>query len=53
MNLTDIINRNMELDPWEEGERIPWDDPVFSRRILQEHLTQEHDAASRRKAKIK
>ncbi len=53
LTLTDIINRNMELNPWEEGERIPWDDPVFSRRILQEHLTQEHDAASRRKAKIK
>ena len=53
MNLTDIINRNMELEPWQEGERIPWDDVVFSRRILQEHLTQEHDAASRRKAEIK
>ena len=53
MNLTDIINRNMDLEPWQEGERIPWDDAAFSRRILQEHLTQEHDAASRRKAEIK
>ncbi len=53
MNLTDILNRNMELNPWQEGERIPWDDAAFSRRILQEHLTQEHDAASRRKTKIK
>jgi SAM-dependent methyltransferase len=53
MNLQDILNRNMDLHPWEEGERIPWDDPAFSRRILREHLTQEHDAASRRKAKIK
>ncbi len=53
MNLTDIINRNMDLAPWTEGEKIPWDDPAFSHRILQEHLTQEHDAASRRKTKIK
>ncbi len=53
MKLKDILNRNMDLKPWEEGERIPWDDPAFSRRILREHLTQEHDAASRRTAKIK
>jgi SAM-dependent methyltransferase len=53
MNLTDLLQRNMEPAPWAEGERIPWDDPLFSRRILKEHLAQEHDAASRRKAKIK
>jgi SAM-dependent methyltransferase len=53
MDLKNIINRNMHLKPWQEGERIPWDDPAFSRRILQEHLTQEHDAASRRATKIK
>jgi SAM-dependent methyltransferase len=53
MNLNDILQRNMDLQPWVEGERIPWDDPAFSQRILREHLTQEHDAASRRKAKIK
>jgi len=53
MNLTDIINRDMDLQPWAEGERIPWDDRAFSRRILREHLTQEHDAASRRMTRIK
>ena len=53
MNLNDIIHRNMDLQPWVEGERIPWDDPAFSQRILKEHLTQKHDAASRRKGKIK
>ncbi len=53
MYLKDILNRNMDLKPWDEGERIPWDDPAFSQRILQEHLTQEHDAASRRATKIK
>lgn len=28
--------------------KIPWDDPDFSRRMLREHLAQDHDAASRR-----
>jgi SAM-dependent methyltransferase len=53
MNLQDILQRNMDLQPWVEGERIPWDDPAFSLRILKEHLTQEHDAASRPNIKIK
>lgn len=39
--------------PWAEGEKIPWNDPGFSRRMLQEHLSQKHDAASRRTGKIK
>jgi SAM-dependent methyltransferase len=53
MNLREIVTRNQDLQPWVEGERIPWDDPAFSQRILREHLTQDHDAASRRKVKIK
>jgi len=53
MNLTAVLHRNMDPRPWEEGERIPWDDPAFSRRILREHLSQAHDAASRRKTLIK
>lgn len=53
MNLHDIIQRNMYLKPWVEGERIPWDDPAFSERILKEHLAQGHDAASRPNIKIK
>lgn len=28
--------------------KIPWHDPEFSRRMLREHLAQDHDAASRR-----
>jgi SAM-dependent methyltransferase len=34
--------------PWAEGVKIPWDEPGFSRRMLNVHLSQEHDAASRR-----
>ncbi|KKL17403.1 hypothetical protein LCGC14_2485910 [marine sediment metagenome] len=33
---------------WRGDYKIPWDDPDFSRRMLVEHLTQEHDLASRR-----
>jgi SAM-dependent methyltransferase len=48
LTLLDIVQRSMEPKPWAEGEKIPWNDPDFSRRMLAEHLSQEHDAASRR-----
>ena len=48
MKLLDIIHRHSIPKPWAEGEKIPWDDPDFSKRMLNEHLSQAHDAASRR-----
>ena len=48
MKLKDIVNRSEKPIPWTEGEKIPWDEPAFSERMLREHLSQEHDAASRR-----
>ena len=48
MKLKDLINRTEKPIPWTEGEKIPWDEPEFSRRMLREHLSQDHDAASRR-----
>ena len=48
MNLFDIIHRTPAPAPWAEGDKIPWHDPDFSRRMLREHLSQAHDAASRR-----
>ncbi len=48
MNLLDIVDRKIPPDPWVEGEKIPWHDPDFSARMLPEHLSQEHNAASRR-----
>lgn len=33
---------------WAGRYKIPWDDPEFSRRMLREHLSQDHDLASRR-----
>jgi SAM-dependent methyltransferase len=48
LKLLDIIHRQSVPEPWAEGEKIPWNDPDFSRRMLDEHLSQAHDAASRR-----
>ncbi|HOI74393.1 MAG TPA: class I SAM-dependent methyltransferase [Syntrophales bacterium] len=48
MNLKTIIDRTIPPLSWAEGENIPWNDPDFSRRMLAEHLSQEHNLASRR-----
>ena len=48
MKLPDLVGREPAPDPWTEGEKIPWHEPEFSRRMLDEHLSQHHDAASRR-----
>lgn len=42
---TNIVKRTQDSDTW---RKIPWNDPDFSRRMLKEHLSQAHDAASRR-----
>lgn len=52
MNLVDLVRRTPAPEPWAEGDNIPWHDPGFSARMLQEHLSQAHDAASRRLATI-
>ena len=48
MKIADIVNRIVPPQPWAEGEKIPWDEPGFSERMLKEHLSQDHNAASRR-----
>lgn len=52
MHLLDIVRRPSIPVPWQEGDNIPWNDPAFSRRMLAEHLSQEHDLASRKRPKI-
>lgn len=52
MNLIDFIHRSPSPAPWGEGDNIPWNEPAFSERMLKEHLSQAHDAASRRTEKI-
>ena len=48
MNLIDIVKRKTLPEPWSEGEKIPWNEPEFSKRMLKYHLDQDHDLASRR-----
>ena len=48
MNITDIINRIQPAIPWDHEAPIPWSDPEFSARMLKNHLSQDHDWASRR-----
>jgi len=52
LDLMEIIQRSARPKPWAEGEKIPWNDPEFSLRMLREHLSQEHDWASRRAVTI-
>lgn len=48
MQRMDILARTDNPLPRSEDGKIPWNDPAFSRRMLREHLDQEHDAASLR-----
>ncbi|HEX2864622.1 MAG TPA: methyltransferase domain-containing protein [Deinococcales bacterium] len=48
MTLLDVVGRDPRPAPWAEGDNIPWNDPEFSERMLAEHLSQDHDKASRR-----
>jgi len=50
--IVDIVNRAPQPAPWSEGDNIPWNAPDFSERMLAEHLSQEHDLASRKSATI-
>jgi SAM-dependent methyltransferase len=51
VKLIDLIQRG-SASPWVEGDNIPWDEPEFSERMLKEHLSQNHDAASRKSETI-
>jgi SAM-dependent methyltransferase len=44
----DAILQRRPLAAWSSTGKIPWDEPGFSRRMLREHLSQAHDAASRK-----
>jgi SAM-dependent methyltransferase len=47
--LSDIIEYRISEDHlWDGRYKIPWDEPGFSARMLREHLSQEHDMASRK-----
>ncbi len=42
-----IYQRPEQPLPWSYGGNLPWNEPVFSRRMLREHLDESHAAASR------
>lgn len=52
MKLMDVVHRQPVPKPWNEEARIPWQAPHISKRLLEEHLSQKHDAASRRSETI-
>jgi SAM-dependent methyltransferase len=52
ITLNDLLSRSSRPEPWVEGDNIPWCDAGFSERMLREHLSQDHDLASRRSARI-
>ena len=52
LKLSSIIARHHPPTPWAEGDNIPWHDPAFSERMVAEHLSQQHDLASRRASSI-
>ena len=52
MKLSDLSRRALPPAPWSEGDNIPWHEPACSERMLDAHLSQAHDRASRRSATI-
>lgn len=48
-----IYHRPNRPEPWSHGGNLPWQEPAFSERMLQEHLNDAHGAASRQAAERK
>lgn len=48
MKLRDIIEHKSLSSSGTSGGKIPWNEPAFSQRMLDNHLSQQHDWASRR-----
>lgn len=52
MDISTIISGSRPMSLSSEESKIPWDDPAFSQRMLENHLSQDHDWASRKLAVI-
>ena len=52
MHMSDLMRETRPPLPWVQADNIPWNDPDFSERMLREHLSQDHDLASRRQETI-
>ncbi|WP_335919256.1 class I SAM-dependent methyltransferase [Shewanella algae] len=52
MNINKLISQNLPIRLSPNESKIPWNDADFSQRMLENHLSQEHDWASRKLAVI-
>ncbi|MDS7721014.1 class I SAM-dependent methyltransferase [Pantoea ananatis] len=52
MNISTLIYSSRHIQLSAEESKIPWDEPAFSQRMLANHLSQDHDWASRRQEVI-
>lgn len=48
MDISTLITASGYLQLSVDESKIPWDEPAFSQRMLENHLSQDHDWASRR-----
>ena len=52
LSIEDIITRIIPAEPWAQGDALPWSDPGFSARVLQEHLDQSHGLGTRKREDV-
>ncbi|EBS6152052.1 class I SAM-dependent methyltransferase, partial [Salmonella enterica subsp. enterica serovar Inganda] len=52
MDISTLISSSGQLQLSADESKIPWDEPAFSQRMLENHLSQDHDWASRRQIVI-
>jgi SAM-dependent methyltransferase len=52
MHMSELMRETRPPLPWTRGDNIPWNEPDFSERMLREHLSPDHDLASRRQETI-
>ncbi len=52
MNINKLISQHLPIRLLPNESKIPWNDADFSQRMLENHLSQEHDWASRKLAVI-
>lgn len=52
MDISTLISSSRHVQLSAEESKIPWDEPAFSQRMLANHLSQDHDWASRRQEVI-
>lgn len=53
MDFSTLISASRHIQLSAEESKIPWNEPAFSQRMLANHLSQDHDWASRRQGRAK